>query len=194
MSTKAPPLERRNRGGRGAVPLPAHDVQHPPEFARQDALPQRDQRGHEAPPIGDLERHPALGRDASRLLDLPPVQPGGLLAQDGYPGGERGAGDLRVPIGRSRHEDPVRALGSQQLRERAVNAISAVAQRLPGFIGRLDHVGDAHPARPTFRRVERPQVHASHPPRADQGELHNAVDHEGQDFRRRNSADGMTVR
>jgi len=37
-------------------------------------------------------------------------------------------------------------------------------------------------------------VHAPHPARADQGELHNAVDHEGQDFRRRNSADGMTVR
>ena len=75
-----------------------------------------------------------------------------------------------------------------------MDAISAVAQRFPGFIGRLDHVGDAHTARPLCCRVERPQVHAPHPARADQGELHNAVDHEGQDFRRRNSADGMTVR
>ena len=95
MSTKAPPLPCRNCAGGGAPSHCAHTrCRICPSSPATIALPKRDHRRHEAPPVGDLEGHPAVGGDASGLLDLLPCQPGRLLAQDGNPGGECSAGDV----------------------------------------------------------------------------------------------------
>jgi hypothetical protein len=155
-----------------------HDL---PQFTCDDPLPKRDHRRHESPPVGDLEGHPALGGNASGLLDLLPCQPGRLLAQDGNPGGKCSAGDFCVAIRRGRHENPIRPPGGEQVRERRVQPMSAAPQYLSNCFDRLDHVGHADRGRPPSCRVEGPQVHAPHPTRTDQGKLHKAIGHGGQD-------------